>query len=445
MTRLLRVLALLASALAASADEYPQWLGPRRDGVYREAGVLATFPAGGPKVLWRTPVANGYSQPAVAPGRVICTDHQLAAGLKLPTNAFSTPTLAGVERVHCFDDETGKEIWRVDYDCPYTISYASGPRATPVIDEGRVYTFGTMGHLYCTDLATGKVIWNKRVGGTAPHWGFSASPVVEGDLVIVLCSGKPLLTAFDKRTGDVAWTAVESKDPGYSPPMTHTVHGRRQVVQWYPNGLIALDPRTGKTIWEMPYGPARVGVTIATPLLIDGDTFVVSTQYEGTSAIQVDKEQRPKLLWHVGGPETDLTTLHALHAPMAYADGRIFGVNHMGQLACVDPANGRVTWSDNRATLGEAKPVKWTAAFLTPYRPDDGAPVKQFFIANERGEFIVAELTAKGYAERARAKLLEPTNNDAKRPVVWAHPAYAHKSAYWRNDKELIRVSLEAP
>src|SRR5436190_1254022 len=135
----LTFLVLLLCATAVFADEYPQWLGPRRDGVYRENNVIATFPAGGPKVLWRATVANGYSQPAVAPGKVICTDHLLAPGVKLPANAFARPLLAGVERVQCFDDATGAVLWTVEYECPYTISYASGPRTTPLIDGNRVY------------------------------------------------------------------------------------------------------------------------------------------------------------------------------------------------------------------------------------------------------------------------------------------------------------------
>jgi hypothetical protein len=114
----------------------------------------------------------------------------------------------------------------------------------------------------------------------------------------------------------------------------------------------------------------------------------------------------------------------------------------MGQLCCVDPANGHVTWSDVRPTLGEAKPVRWTAAFLTPCQLKPDGPVTQYFIANERGELIVADLDAKGYRERSRAKLLEPTNLDAKRPTVWTHPAYAHRSVYWRNDREVVRASL---
>jgi outer membrane protein assembly factor BamB len=428
-------------ALPALADEYPQWLGPQRDGVYRETGIVTTFPKAGPKVLWRAPVAAGYSQPAVAPGKVIVTDHVLKEGAKNPKNPFQRGSLPGNERVLCLDDADGHVLWKVEYDCPYTISYASGPRATPAIEGERVYTFGAEGDLYCIDLASGKVVWNKKLKGPAPIWGFSASPLIEGDNLIVLSSGHPVLTAFNKTTGEIAWTALESKEPGYSPPMIHTLGGRRELVQWYSEALAALDPKTGKPIWALPYGPARMGVSITTPLRIPNDTFILSTQYEGCAAIQIVNDE-PKLLWHKASKGRAVTALHSLHSPLAYTHGQILGINNTGEMLSIDPADGHILWRTTEPTLGKSEPVQWTAAFITPWKPSPQEPAKQIFIANEKGDLIIAHVEDKGYHEIARAHLLEPTNADAQRLVVWSHPAYAHQSLYWRNDKELIRVSL---
>jgi outer membrane protein assembly factor BamB len=214
--------ALALVVLPALADDYPQWLGPKRDNIYRETDLATTFPPAGPRVLWRAPVGGGYAGIAVSGDRVVLTDRQLKPGATPPKDPFQRGSIPGTERVLCLDDATGKELWKVEYDCPYTISYAVGPRANPAIDSGRVYTLGAQGNVYCIDLKSGKTLWNKRLDGDAPMWGVAGSPVIEGDLVIFLCSGKPLLTAFNKATGEVAWTAGAAKEPGYASPTPHT-------------------------------------------------------------------------------------------------------------------------------------------------------------------------------------------------------------------------------
>lgn len=134
---------------AVRGDDWPQWLGPKRDGVWREKGILDKFPPGGPKVLWRTPVGGGYAGPAVADGKVYLMDRQLARGVKNPDNQFSKPRLEGSERVLCLDAANGKQIWKHEYPCLYRISYPTGPRTTPVVAGGKVYTLGAMGDLFC--------------------------------------------------------------------------------------------------------------------------------------------------------------------------------------------------------------------------------------------------------------------------------------------------------
>jgi outer membrane protein assembly factor BamB len=443
---LLSLLVLLTAALLTRADDYPQWFGPQRDNVYREQNVLTAFAKEGAKFLWRAPVAAGYSQPVVGGNKVIVTDHMLKEGVAMPKDPFKRGTLAGVERVLCFNDTDGKQLWKVEYDCPYTVSYAAGPRATPIIDGNRVYTLGAEGNVYCIDIESGKAVWNQRLPGKPAIWGYAGSPLIDGDRLILLSSGHPLLTALNKNTGEAVWTALEAsgeRGPGYSPPMIHTLGGKRQLIQWYPEGLASLDPASGKVNWNFPFGPARQGISITTPLLINGDTFIVSTQYEGCAAIQV-KDNQPKLLWHVASKGRAVSTLHTLHSQMLFHDGRIFGINNPGQLLCIDPADGHVVWSNKQPTLGDADPIQWTAAFITPWQPEADQPPRQFFIANEKGDAIVCNLSAKGYTELSRTHILDPVNTDAGRPVIWCHPAYAHQSIYWRNDRELIRVSLAA-
>src|SRR5215472_3319470 len=158
------VLALLAGVLvlaAARADDWPQWLGPRRDGVWRETGLLQKFPPGGPTIRWRAPVGQGYAGPAVANGRVYVTDLVLALGAK-QGNPFGKAPVPGKERVLCLDEASGKPLWTHEYDCTYAISYPAGPRTTPVVAGGKVYTLGAMGDLLCLDAERGDVLWSKN-------------------------------------------------------------------------------------------------------------------------------------------------------------------------------------------------------------------------------------------------------------------------------------------
>src|SRR5205823_5707054 len=157
-SRLLFLLLAIVPA-AARADDWPQWLGPQRDGVWRETGVLDKFPPGGPKVRWRIPVEAGYSGPAVADGKVFLTDRVVAKGVKVPTNQFATTTIPGTERVLCFNEADGKPLWKYEYDCPYMISYPLGPRTTPLVHQGKVYTLGAEGNLLCLTEDEGKVVW----------------------------------------------------------------------------------------------------------------------------------------------------------------------------------------------------------------------------------------------------------------------------------------------
>src|SRR5205085_1417180 len=146
-----------------------------RDGVWRETGLLEKFPAGGPKVRWRAAVGGGYAGPAVAGGRVYVIDRVLAKDARNPANPFDRDPVPGVERVLCLSAADGKQLWKHEYDCKYEISYPSGPRCTPVVAGGKVYTLGAMGDLFCLDADSGKVLWSKNFpkdfGAKVPLWG----------------------------------------------------------------------------------------------------------------------------------------------------------------------------------------------------------------------------------------------------------------------------------
>ncbi len=451
------VLLLLASP-PARADDWPQWLGPRRDGVWRETGILDKFPEPGPKVRWRVPVGGGYAGPAVAGGRVFVMDWtpDKGAGAGAGGDAFQRRKQRGVERVLCLNESDGKLIWEHKYDCEYGISYASGPRVTPAVDGKHLYSLGAEGHLRCLTTDSGKLVWEKRLGGPekgetpTPIWGFATHPLVDGDKVICL-TGRPdgIVAAFNKLTGEELWSAVRAKGPGYCPPMIHEAAGRRQLIVWHPESVNSLDPETGKVYWSVPWGPVRFGVAIATPRFIRdpklGELLLVSSEGEGAMMLKLAKggkgEPSAAELWRrTRKPEG----LHLLMSTATIRAGHAYGVSHGGRLRCVKVDTGDVVWETFQATTGTDEPDNWATAFLIPLGEDGAADAHRFFIPNERGDLIIADLSPTGYRELDRAHLLEPTNPDAGRPVLWCHPAFANRSMYWRNDREMICVSLAA-
>ena len=192
------------------ADEWPQWMGPQRDNVWREDGVLETLPAAGPRVLWRVPIAGGYAGAAVAGGRVFVTDYVTAADVKVAN--FERKTSTGTERVFCLDEATGQLLWKHEYPVTYTIAYPAGPRCTPTVDGDRVSTLGAEGDLFCFDAATGKVLWSrdlkKDYATKAALWGWASHPLVDGEkLICIAGTAAAHAVAFDTRTGKELWRA----------------------------------------------------------------------------------------------------------------------------------------------------------------------------------------------------------------------------------------------
>jgi outer membrane protein assembly factor BamB len=252
--------ALLLVLPVLHADDWPQWLGPRRDAVWRETGIIKKFPAEGPSIRWRAPISGGYAGPAVADGRVYVTDRQLAAGASNPANPFARGEIPGRERVLCLNAANGKLIWHHEYNCAYTVSYSSGPRATPAVSDGKVFTLGAEGNLVCLAADKGTVLWARDFKTDfnlkTPVWGFAGHPLIDGQKLICLVGGEgSVAVAFDKDTGKELWRALSAKEPGYAPPMIYEFAGKRQLIIWHPEAVNALDPDTGKLFWSYPLAP----------------------------------------------------------------------------------------------------------------------------------------------------------------------------------------------
>jgi outer membrane protein assembly factor BamB len=422
------------------ADDWPQWLGPQRDAVWRETGILRAFPPEGPKVLWRAPVRAGYSGPAVSGGRVYLTDRQVARGDSAPANPFDRGKIRGTERILCLNESDGAVLWEHEYACAYDISYPAGPRATPIVSEGKVFTLGAEGHLFSLDAATGKVIWSRELrsdfGIETPLWGFSAHPLLEGNLLICLVGGDgTTAVAFDKHTGKEVWRALSAKQPGYAPPMIFEAGGTRQLIIWHPESINALNPKTGELYWSIPF-EVRSGLSVPSPRQFE-DMLLVSSFYNGSMMLKLASDKPDAtLLWRgKSNSERNTDGLHSIMPTPFIEGGYIYGVCSYGQLRCLKADTGERVWETLRATTPDEKQARWANAFLIKHEA-------RFFLWNEKGDLIIAELTPAGYKEISRAHLLEPTNTAAGRDVLWSHPAFANRNMYARNDRELICVSL---
>jgi outer membrane protein assembly factor BamB len=437
--------ALLSPASSvARADDWPQWLGPRRDGVWRETGIVDKFSKGGPKVLWRKEIGPGYTGPAVADGRVFVMDRPWPGGGKLDdTEPMENPPKT--ERVLCFSAADGKLLWKHEYDCKYAgISYATGPRTTPLVHKGKVYTLGAMGNLFCLDVAKGKVLWSKDFRkvykARPPVWGWSAHPLLDGQRLICLVGGDDhAVVAFDKDNGKEKWHALTSQEVCYAPPMIYKAGGKRQLIIWLSDSVNSLNPETGKEYWsqEYPVGKEvrRPAVSIATPRL-EGDLLLVTSFYHGSLMLKLAADKpAAKVLWHgksnQPGPKSE--ALHALHTTPVIQDGYIYGMCGLGELRCLKAATGKRLWETYKAIAG--KKALFGTAFLVRQRD-------RYFLFNDQGDLIIARLTPKGYTEIDRANLLKPTQTAQGRDVVWSHPAFANRCVFARNDKEIVCVSL---
>jgi outer membrane protein assembly factor BamB len=439
----------------ARADDWPQWLGPQRDGVWRESGIVEKFPEGGPTIKWRKPVGGGYAGPAVAGGKVYVIDRILAPGAKNPENPFNTKEkIPGSERVLCLDESDGHTIWEYKYDCPYNgLSYATGPRCTPLIAGGKVYTLGAVGNLLCLDADKGKLIWSKDLlkeylNGKLPGsaWGFSSHPLIDGDRVICLVGGKgSIAVAFNKDTGAEVWKSLSASQPGYAPPMIYENDGKRLLIVWHPQSINALDPVTGKPYWSQVFGTHKAlgaGMTIPTPRLA-GNQLFLSCFYDGAVLLQLHGDQQPDIAWakHGTGIEPDQTeAIHCVMSTPLVKDGYIYGADSYGEFRCLDLKTGQRLWSTYQPIAG--KSMRWGNIFIVPIAEQADRVV----MFNENGDLLLAKLTPKGYEEISRARILEPVTpikfGTHSRPVIWMHPAFADRCVFARSDKEIVCVSL---
>jgi outer membrane protein assembly factor BamB len=427
------VLAVTLPLTYLHADDWPEWRGKGRLGVWNESGILDEFPKDGLAIQWRTPINGGYAGPSVADGRVFVTDFT------------KTHNTKGTERILCLDEKTGRILWTQQWDADYIglmDTYAGGPRATPTVDGDRVYVLGAKGALVCLKVKTGEVIWKhdyvKDYDTQVPTWGITGAPVIDGDRVIGLVggAGNAKVMAFDKRTGKEVWRALSSEreEPGYAQPILFDIAGVRQLIMWHPLAVVSLDPATGKVNWQQPF-KVHNNVNLATPVMHDS-RLLVSSFYNGSMLLDLSHKQPVKLWQGKSDSEIDSDGLHSLISTPVFDGDYIYGVCGYGQFRCLRASTGERVW-ETMAVTGEK--ARWTTAFIVRQS-------NRFFINNDHGELIIAKLSPEGYQEISRTKLIKPTSNPGNRrqlaAVNWSQPAYANKHIIARNDEEIISASL---
>lgn len=376
------------------------------------------------KTLWRIPVGTGFSSPVVAQGRVYLTDSHVTR-----TNAR--------ENVRCLDAATGKSIWTHAYDVVYPEYGADpdhpfGPIATPVVADGKVYTYGRMSDLLCLDAGTGRVLWRhslpKEYGTTEDLRGPNCSPIVESNLVIIAIARSPQISivAFDKDSGRQVWEALD-EIPSNTSPIVINSAGRRQLIVWAYKSVAALDPATGGILWRHQT-PAGGNYAVPSPvwkddlLLLSGLMLKLHRDKPGASVLWPDELRASRI--YLSDTSTPLIQ-----------DGLVFSPTSKGQLLCLDGATGKQLWQAN----GISESSSGASIHITAV-----PSIRCAFLFTDRGDLILARLTAAGYQELGRLHLLEPTADYGQRKMAWVPPAYSGQRIFARNDKELVCVSLAA-
>ena len=413
---------LWLTALAVDAEDWPQWRGPNRDGVWSETGLAATFPADGLKVRWRAPVGPGFSSPVIAGGRVIVTDSQIEKP-------------KGRDRVLCFDEKTGKPLWTYTHDVTPLPDWVftsapgqeQGPNATPIVRDGRAYAVGSLAqNLYCLDASTGGVLWEKNLEKEfhlPESTNGSASPMIDGDLLILFVGAKPgaCVVALDKNSGKVVWTALD-EFTAHSSPVIVSAGGVRQLIVWTVESVTGLDPASGRLLWRERF-PGSSMTAVPTPVFA-GDRLLLG----GLMLKLAADKPGESVLW----PEAiSKRSLSSTSTPMLRG-GLVFSAKDKGEFICLDATTGGQLWENKTVTdLTTAATIHITANGDTA------------LIFNDRGELIRARLDADGYHEISRALVITPAYPFGGRKVVWTPPSYANGHIFARNEKEIVCASLQ--
>jgi outer membrane protein assembly factor BamB len=387
------------------ADDWPQFLGPTRNGVSTETGLDSGYGKKGPRVIWERPIGQGWSGPVVAGDRLILF-HRIGDN----------------EIVQCLSAADGKEHWKFEYPTNYVddFNFDPGPRATPLIGGPHVYTLGAEGKMHCLDLASGKKVWARALSeeykAGKGFFGIATSPILEADLLLVNIGGKDAgIVALNKDTGKEVWKATRDA-AGYSSPVVATMHGDRQAVFLTREGIVALNPSSGKVLFQKRWRSRNnASVNAATPVVAGNEVFF-SASYETGGIVLAARSQGYEEIW------SNDESLSCHYGTPIHKEGYLYGFHgrqeRKASLRCIDWKTGKVQWTKERFGCG--------SMILA-----DG----KLIILSEDGELVLVEATPKGYKELACGQVLGP--------ACRAQIALSNGRLYARDTRKLVCLELK--
>ncbi len=371
-------------AHAEEAGTWSQFLGPQRNGISTETGLISTLPDGGPKVLWRADSGIGMSGIALDGKRAVT----MVQG-------------DGKQSVLALDANTGEMLWSTQVADAYRNSMGDGPRATPTIADGRVLTLTGNGTLAALDVDTGKLLWRhdlpQELGGQPAEYGMASSPLVVGDVVVVN-AGAPgaAIVGYHAKTGEIAWK-TGSDAAGYSSPALLNVGGKKQVVAFTGGAAWGLDPASGDQLWKYPY-KTSFNCNVATPIDVNGNVFISAGENHGSAMLALEPDGagfKTSEIWTSQGPGS---VMRNEWQTSILLDGYLYGMDNVGgagpitHLKCIHAKTGELAWAKLRFGKGNL-------IFA------DG----KLFIVTMQGDLVLVRATPEKYEELARAKVLEST------------------------------------
>lgn len=391
------------------ADDWPQWRGPNRNNISSEKNLLQSWPATGPKLLWTFKDAGvGYSGPAI-----------------VGNNLFMMGVQNESESIFALDTNTGKQLWSTPIGKPYTNKWGGGPRSTPTFDSGKVYGISGEGDLICVDSKSGKKEWlvslaKELEGKVMKIWGFSESPLIDGDKVVCSPGGsKGSIAALDKNTGKVLWRSTEITDEASYSSIIKAKVGKHDVyIQMTAGGLQGIDANTGKKLFSEKVGVNGIAI-IPTPIFHDNKVYVTSDYGTGCGLVSLTPTESgitSKIVY-----ENKVMQNH--HGGVILIDGNIYGASGN----CNDRA---ARWKCQDLLTGEAK---WESEKLNQTGSITYAGNRLYIYGQNDGTVVLVEPTPKEWIETGRFKIPETTKIERQSGKIWTHPVVSNGKLFLRD------------
>ena len=437
-----------AAAADRAGEDWPQFLGPRANGISRESGLLERWPTNGPPLLWEAKIGTGYGAPSVR-GDLLVLHHRIG----------------GEEVVECLKAATGRSVWRYDYTSHFVdpYGYNNGPRSSPLLTADRCYTFGAEGKLVCLELETGRLVWQRD---TAAEWhvppaffGVGSSPVLEGGLLLVMVGGQPNsgVVALDLGTGKTVWESVGERSwqgqpmrgwageprvkwetgemqASYSTPVMATIHGQRQALCLMRQGLVSLNPTNGAVNYSFWFrSPASESVNAMDPVVVDGLIFLSAAYYKiGSVLLRIKPDGR-------GADEVWRSTVLEVHwtTPVCQ-DGFLYAFSGRSEsdarFRCVELRSGKLMWERDE---------RWAShSTRTPSAYGRGSCILadgKLIVLGEGGLLGLFRLSPQRAEEMSRCQVPQ------LHYPCWAAPVLSHKRLFLRSEDRLVCLNLARP